>query len=57
MVFDVLGIQRKHVELLHVADQLRAIEIAETYSCTGPDGPERVSHGIVLLLGTHSKVA
>ncbi len=29
MIFDVLGIQREHVELLHEADQLRAVEIAK----------------------------
>src|SRR5450631_3053611 len=29
MIFDILGIQCEHVELLHVANQLRAIKIAE----------------------------
>ncbi len=29
MVFDVLRVQRQYVELLHVADQLRAVEIAK----------------------------
>ena len=29
MIFNILGIQRQHVQLLHVADQLGAIEIAK----------------------------
>ncbi len=50
VIFHVLGIQRIHVQLLHVADQLRPVEIAKGVAGTSPVGPGMFCHSLAAAL-------